>query len=135
WSLQGLLHSSRETILYFLRCDVLQLIALSLIFSLLLCVMVRNQKAVMSTLFLIALAVIFVTPFVYFVDTRKYLPVPISDYINASYGALFPLFPWSAYSFLGTVLCWVYLKAAQAQKEALLFKTLAIVGLIFFVSS
>lgn len=135
WSLQSVLHSSRETILYFLRCDVLQLIALSLIFSLLLCVILRNQKAMMSTLFMMALAIVFVTPFIYFVDTRKYLPVPFSDYLNSSYGALFPLFPWSAYSFLGTFLCWIYLKAAEKHKERLLFTTLSIVGIIFFVSS
>src|SRR5688572_5264020 len=38
WSFQSLLHASRETILWFLRCDVLQLISISLLLSLLLCI-------------------------------------------------------------------------------------------------
>src|SRR5688500_1769436 len=59
WSFQSMLHQSRETILYFLRCDVLQLIALSLLFSLLLCVALRNQKAVIFTLLILALIIIF----------------------------------------------------------------------------
>jgi uncharacterized membrane protein len=135
WSFQTMLHASRETILYFLRCDVLQLIALSLLFSLFLCVTIRNQKTVMMTLFGFVLAIVFTTPFIYFVDTRKYLPVPFSDYLNASYGALFPLFPFAAYSFAGTLLCWIYLKTVEAQKEAILFRILAAVGLIFFISA
>jgi fucose 4-O-acetylase-like acetyltransferase len=98
-------------------------------------VILRSQKGVMTTLLALTLAIIFVTPFVYFVDPRKYLPVPFSDYLNSYYSALFPLFPWSAYSFLGTVLCWVYLKCMEVQKEKILFKILAVVGLIFFISS
>src|SRR5262245_53171366 len=131
WSFQSVLHASRETILYFLRCDVLQLIALSLLFSLLLCVMVRNKKAAIAILFVLSLVIIFTTPFIYFLDTRKCFPVPFSDYINASYGALFPIFPWAAYSFLGACICWIYLQAVKAGKETLLFKILACIGVVF----
>jgi uncharacterized membrane protein len=135
WSFRDMLHASRETIFYFLRCDVLQLISLSLLFSLLLCVLLRNQKLVIFTLLILALVIVFVTPFVYFVDTRKYLPVPFSDYINASYGALFPLFPWAAYSFAGTFICWIYLRARAARKEGKLFAALAITGVMFFAAA
>jgi len=135
WSFQSMLHASREMILYFLRCDVLQLIAFSLLFSLFLCLIIRRKKLVIATLFALSLAMIFVTPFVYFMDTRKYLPLPLSDYINASYGALFPLFPWAAYSFAGTSICWIYLKAAKSGKEAQLFKPMAIIGVILFISA
>ena len=69
WSFQSLLHGSKEMILYFLRCDVLQLIALSLLFSLFLSVIVRNQKAVVAILFVLTLTIIFITPFLYYVDT------------------------------------------------------------------
>jgi uncharacterized membrane protein len=135
WSFQYLLHTSRETVLYFLRCDVLQLISFSLLFSLFLCVIVRNRKVVIAILFLLALVIIFTTPFLYFVETRKYLPIPFSDYLNASYGALFPIFPWAAYSFGGTCICWIYLQAVKAGKEAQLFKIMAITGIIFFISA
>lgn len=135
WSFQTLLHTTRETILYFLRCDVLQLIALSLLFSLLLCVTLRNKKLLIGTLLLLALAIVFVTPFVYYVDPRRYLPVPLSDYINALHGALFPLFPWAAYSFAGTFFGWIYLKVRNTEKEGRLFALLAISGIFFFIAA
>jgi len=135
WSFQTLLKLNRDSILYFLRCDVLQLIVFSLLFLLLLCVTVRNHRVVMSSLPLIVLAVVFVTPFLYFVDTRKYLPLPVSDYINALYGALFPLFPWAAYSFAGAFICRLYLRACDAGKEARFLTILAILGAVFFVSA
>ena len=135
WSFQALLHSSRDTILWFLRCDVLQLIAISLLLSLFLCITLRNHRVYIYTILVLTLAIIFTTPFVYFVDTRKYLPDPFSAYINSMYGALFPLFPWSAYSFAGTIICWVYLRAKEAGRERQLFTVLAITGIIFFVSA
>lgn len=135
WSFQSLMNSSRETILYFLRCDVLQLIALSLLFSLFLCLVLRNHKAVIFTLLALTLLIVFVTPFIYYTDPRQYLPVPISDYINTKYRALFPLFPWSAYSFAGSVVCWVYLRARAAGRERQLFTFLAVTGIIFFIGA
>ncbi|MCI0413235.1 DUF1624 domain-containing protein [bacterium] len=135
WSFQTLLHSTRETIYYFLRCDVLQLIALSLLFSLLLCVILRNQKLVVFSLLILALIIVFVTPFVYYVDPRLYFPFPLSDYINALHGALFPLFPWAAYSFAGTCLCWIYLRVQNTDKEKRLFAVLAITGIILFIGA
>ncbi len=135
WSLQTMLHSTRETILYFLRCDVLQLIALSLLFSLFLSVILRNQKLVMATLLILAAVIVFVTPFIYYIDPRDYLPVPFSDYINAMHGALFPLFPWAAYSFAGTCICWIYLRVRNTENERRFFAFLAISGVILFIGA
>ena len=135
WSFQSMLHASSEKILWFLRCDILQLIALSLLFSFFLCVVLRNHKAVIFTLLLLALGIVFVTPFIYFIDPREYLPVPFSDYLNTKYRALFPLFPWSAYSFAGTVVCWIYLRAKEAGQERRLFLVMAVTGILFFVSA
>jgi uncharacterized membrane protein len=135
WSLQSMLHTTRETILYFLRCDVLQLIALSLLFSLFLCVVLRNKKLVNLTLLCIIFLIVFLTPFIYYIDPRQYLPVPISDYINALHGALFPLFPWSAYSFAGTVLCWIYLRVRNTENEKRFFGILGIIGILFFIGA
>ena len=135
WSFQTLLHSTRETIYYFLRCDVLQLIALSLLFSLFLCVALRNQKLVIFTLLVLALVIVFVTPFLYYIDPRKYLPFPFSDYVNAMHGALFPLFPWAAYSFAGTCLCWIYLRVRNTDKEGRFFAFLAISGILLFIAA
>ena len=97
--------------------------------------MLRNQKLVISALLVLALGIVFVTPFIYYTDPRQYLPVPLSDYINAKYGALFPLLPWSAYSFAGTVICWAYLRARHTGKEGQLFAFMAVTGILFFIGA
>ena len=128
WSFQIVLRYSKDQVLYMLRADVLQLIALSLLFSLVLAAIVRNRKALMAILMLLALANVFTTPFIYDINPRDYLPVFPAGYINVRYSALFPIFPWAAYSFLGTAMGWVYLQARKTNREKTLFTTMAILG-------
>ncbi len=135
WSFRSMCHFSRESFLYFLRCDVLHLISLSLLFILFLAVFLRNRTAAMWMLFVLALGNVFVTPFLYDIDGRDYLPPPLSDYINVKHGALFPLFPWSAFAFLGAFVCWIYQKARTMGREGLFFAIIAISGAIMFVSA
>lgn len=135
WSFQQMLRMSRDSFLYFLRCDVLQLIGFSLLISLFLTVLIRKKRILLLVHLILAMAIVLITPFLYYIDPREYLPVPFSDYINVKYGALFPLFPWAAYSFLGTVLCAGYLEARKREKEGRFFAILSIVGGVFFVSA
>ncbi len=135
WSFRSMLNLSGESFLYFLRCDVLQLISLSLLFILFLTILLRNQKPAMWTLCVLALGNVFVTPFLYDMDPRDYLPPPFADYINVKHGALFPLFPWSAFAFLGAFVCWIYQKAKAGNRETTFFAVIAISGAIMFVSA
>jgi len=135
WSFRSMLHFSKESFLYFLRCDVLHLISLSLLFIIFLAVLMRNKKAAMWTLFILALTNVFATPFLYDIEGRDYLPAPLSDYINVKHGALFPLFPWSAFAFFGALVCWIYLKARTSGREKLFFTVIAVSGAIMFVGA
>jgi uncharacterized membrane protein len=132
WSFQSVLRYTPEQLLYILRADVLQLIGLSLLFSLILCVTLRNKNMLVGTLLLLGLLNIFLTPFIYDVDPRDYLPALPASYINSHSRALFPLFPWSAYAFLGTFTGWIYLKAARKGMESKFFLTTAILGTLMF---
>ncbi len=135
WSFRSMLGLSSESFLHFLRCDVLHLISLSLLMILFLTVFLRNKKAAMWMLFVLGLTNVFVTPFLYDIDGRDYLQPPLSDYINVKHGALFPLFPWSAFAFLGAFVSWIYQKARSSGRETLFFTVLAISGAIMFVSA
>jgi hypothetical protein len=124
---------SRESWIYFLRADVLQTIAISLLLALLIAIIVRSKKILMVILCILALGIIFVTPFLQDIDPLQYFPAPIGAYLNYHHGSLFPLFPWSAYAFLGAFFCYWYLAVKGTPKEPLFFGALFLSGLLFFV--
>jgi len=134
WSFRALLKLDRESIYYALRCDVLHLIALSLIAVLLLAVVVRNKKVFFLLLPVLTLANVFATPFLYQMELRNYFPDLIADYLTDRHGALFPIFPWAAYTFAGTFSCWVYLRLRKVNLEDQLFKFLAVFGLMMLIA-
>jgi uncharacterized membrane protein len=130
WSLQQILHFPPATVVHLLRADVLMLIGISLLVSLLLVILLRNQKAVIAALLLLGLAVVFVTPFLYDLDPLTKFPAWAGQYLNNRYRSLFPFFPWSAYSFFGSFLGSVYLGARQANKEKTFVLVLLISGIL-----
>jgi uncharacterized membrane protein len=133
WSFLALMRFNESQLLYMLRADVLQLIALSLLFTLFLAVILRNRKALMALLFFLALINVFVTPFLYDIDPKVYLPAFPAAYINVRHSALFPLFPWAAYSFLGTVIGWIYLQARKTGREKTFFNMALILGAVMLL--
>jgi uncharacterized membrane protein len=133
WSFRGMLKMSRESWIYFLRADVLQTIGISLLLALLTAVIVRNKKILMLVLSIFALAVIFVTPFLQDINPLQYSPAPVGAYLNYQNGSLFPMFPWSAYAFLGALFCYWYLAVKGTPREPLFFGLLFASGLILFV--
>jgi uncharacterized membrane protein len=133
WSLRAMLKLDSRSIQYFLRCDVLHLIALSLIMVLLLAVLVRSKTVFMILLPLLTLLNVFATPYLYVIELRNYMPDFIADYLTDRHGALFPIFPWAAYTFLGTFSCWAYLRLRAVNQEGRLFRVLAVGGLLMFI--
>jgi uncharacterized membrane protein len=134
WSFWSMLRLSKESILYALRCDVLQLIALSLLITLFLAVTLRRQDVLRITMLVLGLTIVFTTPFVYMMEPRNFFPVLVSDYINVNHYALFPLFPWAAYSFLGTFLCALYLRLRGTPGEKKFFIALTVLGILMFLA-
>jgi hypothetical protein len=119
----------------FLRADVLMCIALSLMISLLCALIIRHKTIVVYFIGALALAVVFATPFLYEIDATNFLPMWAAQYVNNKNRSLFPLFSWSAYSFLGTLLGYWYLKAAAAGKDAKYFTILAVSGVLMTASA
>jgi uncharacterized membrane protein len=134
WSLRGMLRMSRESWIYFLRADVLQTIAISLLVSLLIALIFRSKRVLMILLCVLAVAVVFVTPFLQEINPLTYFPAPVAAYVNYHNSSLFPLFPWSAYAFLGTLFSYLYLLVKGTERESRLFMVLFVGGCILLIS-
>ncbi|HSE40086.1 MAG TPA: hypothetical protein VLH08_04915, partial [Acidobacteriota bacterium] len=135
WSFSGMMSLTGSDLIRFLRADVLMCIALSLMISLLCALIIRHKTIVVYFIGALALAVVFATPFLYEIDATKFLPMWAAQYVNNKNRSLFPLFSWSAYSFLGTLLSYWYLKAAAAGKDAKYFTILAVSGVLMTASA
>jgi hypothetical protein len=135
WSFSGMMSLKGPDLIRFLRADVLMCIALALLISLLFALIIRNKIVLVYFLGALALAVIFVTPFLYEIDATQFLPMWAAQYVNNKNRSLFPLFSWSAYSFLGTLMGWWYLNASASGKEAKYFTILAVSGLLMTASA
>lgn len=132
WSLRGMLHLDPGASLRFARVDVLMLISISLLFTILLALIIRNRKVHAFTTLALGFGVVFASPFVYDLDPSAFLSLPVSGYLNShpSNSALFPIFPFAAYSFFGSFLSWAYLELSQRGKARILFTWLLAGGAI-----
>ena len=98
----------------FWQVDVLQCIAVSLIFLQVMLLLLRSERRLYMTMIGVTLAVVFATPVVWSIDFWNILPVPVASYMNGLHYSLFPVFPWSAFLFAGALCGYFYLKAKDA---------------------
>jgi len=134
WSFSKMMRLNENDLIQFLRADVLMCIAIALLISLLLALVIRNRKILVYVLGALGITVVLVTPPLYIIDARQYLPLWLAEYVNNRYRSLFPLFSWSAYSFLGTFFGYLYLKLKQSGKEKNLFAVMGISGPIMVIA-
>jgi len=98
----------------FWQVDVLQCIAISLIFLQVMLLVLRTERRLYITMIGVTLAVVFATPLAWSVDFWTFVPVPVASYMNGLHYSLFPVFPWSAFLFAGALCGYYYLKAKDA---------------------
>ena len=96
----------------FFQVDILQVIAVTLIFLLLLATVVRNQVAFQICAGAFALALIFTSPVVRAMDLSA-LPMWLRPYFSLQFKSQFPLFPWAAFLICGTLLGYRFVDAAE----------------------
>ena len=100
----------------FFQADVLQCIGVSLLILQGLLLLLRTERRLYFTLAAITVVIAFITPIVWGIDWRNYLPLPISGYMNGIHFPTFPgfpLFPWAGFIFAGAVCGYFYLEAKQ----------------------
>jgi uncharacterized membrane protein len=99
----------------FFQSDILHCIAVSLLFLQVLLLIVRTERRLYGTLLLLSITVLLATPVMWGIEFWGLVPVPIAAYLNGNHFSLFPLFPWSAFLFAGSVTGYYYLQARQSQ--------------------
>ena len=100
----------------FLQVNILQLngVTLLLLTSLLACT--RSVRRYAAWSLGIGFLILLMAPVVFSVDWFRWLPEGLAAYLSFGHGSLFPLFPASAYMFLGVGLGAVLLEAPEARK-------------------
>lgn len=126
----------------FWQVDVLQCIAASLLFLQVMLLILRSERRLYAVTTGASLLILFATPFIWGIEFRAILPVPLAAYVNGMHESLFPLFPWSAFLFVGAIAGYAYLRAKDAAQErpggdpvGRTMKTAAIIGLIIIAAS
>jgi uncharacterized membrane protein len=104
----------------FFQADVLQCIAVSLMFMQLLLLMLKNERRLYLTLLGVTVGIVFLTPIIWGIDFWPTLPKFVAGYMNGSHFPNFPgfpVFPWSAFLFAGSVFGYFSLRAKDAGSE------------------
>ena len=91
----------------FLAVDVLQLIGVSFVIVQLLVLVTRTRRVFTTVLFVLAVATIATTPFVWSRDVST-LPPFLAAYVSPAAGSQFPLFPWAGFILTGAALGQLY---------------------------
>lgn len=100
-----------EQWLIFFQADVLQCIAVCLLFLQILLLIVRTERRLYQAAGVISVIVLLVTPIVWGVDFLRVLPAPLAAYMNGQHLSLFPLFPWSVFLFTGAIAGYLFSEA------------------------
>ncbi len=115
--------------------DVLQCIAVGLLFLLFARMIFKNEKQFYLFVFISLIIVLFVSPYAWKTNLNNYLPLPLSSYLNRMNGSLFPALPWLNFIFAGALTSKFYVAARENNDEKNFSKQLLIFGAISFIGS
>ncbi len=118
----------------FFAVDALHLIGIGLLFILIVYFISDKIKVNFVIVSLFSFCFILVlTPKVYSINWNEIVPLWIADYLTNDYGSLFPLFPWLAYMFAGSILGYLLAKKKGIQRNIKFSVSLMIVGAILVI--
>jgi uncharacterized membrane protein len=92
----------------FFAIDVLQLIGVALLALQAMVMLTRTRRAFMVTAFVSSAAIVAASPLVWRTEWSTVVPPWAAGYLSPSTGALFPLFPWLSYVFVGAAIGQLY---------------------------
>jgi uncharacterized membrane protein len=104
---------SEEQWLVFFQADVLQCIAVCLLFLQVLLLMLRTERRLYLAISVISVIVLLVTPLMWGSDLLLVFPAPLAAYMNGLHFSLFPLFPWSVFLFAGAIAGYLFSEARE----------------------
>ncbi|HTY62399.1 MAG TPA: heparan-alpha-glucosaminide N-acetyltransferase domain-containing protein [Acidobacteriota bacterium] len=116
-----------------LKVDVLQCIVVSLLVVIALMFIVRKKSLLPWAAMLLAMAVSFVTPWMWAQDFRDRLPLPLALFLNPHGISLFPIFPWIVFVLAGSAICCFFLHAVEKLQTAAFMRNIAGLGILLIV--
>jgi uncharacterized membrane protein len=126
-----ILSRSGEAYLHFVKTDVLQVIAMGLLFLHFIFLLVKNSKVYFYFVLIAGILFIVLTPYVWLIDFAKYLPIEIATYFSPAYYSLFPVFPWLAYLLSGAAVMQLVLE--NQNNERAFLKKIFMSGIIMII--
>ncbi len=115
----------------FWKIDVLHAIAVSLLVLLGLVLVLRDRKRFLPGMAVVALAVIYGTPYLYDRNIDHLLPVPLANYLTAAHGSLFPLLPWMGFALCGGVTAQLTVVWKDRLGDRRMFFLIFLAGMVF----
>jgi len=136
FSLSKILNNPTQQLLNDLfMVDVLQCIAVGLLFLLFARMIFHNDERFYIFIFISLLSVLIISPIAWKTNLNNYLPLPLASYLNRMSGSLFPALPWFNFIFAGALVSKFYISAKENNDERSFSKKLLIFGAITFLAS
>jgi len=121
---------SYDRYLSFIQVDVLHCIAAGWLIMLIASLIIRSSKGYFIFLWIAAIGIVTLAPFIWKTDFGKFVPIPVAAYFNKQYNSLFPLFPWVAFMLFGGIIAHIFTKVIKKEKEKPFIRNLFIIGII-----
>lgn len=112
---------SADMWMVFLQVNILQLNGVTLLLLTTLLAFTRTVRRYAVWSFGVGCLILLASPFVYAVDWFRLMPEGLAAYLSFSHGSLFPMFPTSAYMFLGVGLG-ALLMETEPERRARVFR-------------
>jgi len=130
FSFRKLIHnSSTNEMLAFYQSDILQCIGMSLLIVMLMLFITRTRAYFSLGVGFLAVATSLATPLIWESPIVMKLPPILAEYLTPKYRSIFPLFPWSTFLFVGSIVGFHYLEAKREGTEHLFMRRLVQLGL------
>lgn len=117
----------------FFNVDILQCIAVGLFILFLARLIFKKDKIYDLFVLVFGLAVIFLSPVIWYIDFANLLHPFFASYFNDKTGSLFPLFPWLGFMFMGAVACRNFILYLGKNNEKTYFNFVLITGVVFIL--
>jgi len=117
------------------QVDILQCIGVSLLIMQMLLLVLRSEKRLYIALGVLTGLLLAITPFAWAVDSWAILLPPIAEYVNGMHHSQFPLFPWSAFLFAGSITGYWYIRAGRTKPDTTVSLVLTGTAAVLIVSA
>ncbi|MGB9772810.1 MAG: heparan-alpha-glucosaminide N-acetyltransferase domain-containing protein [Bacteroidota bacterium] len=121
-------NSSTNEMLAFYQSDILQCIGISLLILLLMLFITRTRLYFCLAVGFLAIVTVLATPLIWESRMVMKLPPVLAEYLTPKYRSIFPLLPWSAFLFVGSIVGFHYLEAKREGMERRFMRRLVQLG-------